>query len=68
MVQSLNVETVMKRLFATMQGLVISGVLENDVYNSALVSVQGNIDKLPVVFAEKALIISSQLSKRIPTK
>ena len=68
MVKGLNIDYVEKRLFATMEGLIIAGVPETMVYNSALVSVQGDVDKLPLIFAEKALILSSQLAKRIPIK
>ena len=68
MVKSLNVEYIMKRLVATMQGLMLAGVPEKLVYNSALVSIQGDVDSLPVIFAEKAVILVSQLAKKIPTK
>ena len=51
-----------------MQGLINAGVSENYVYNSALVSIQGNVDKLPIIFAEKAIILASQLAQRIPLK
>ena len=68
MVKGLNIDYVEKRLFATMEGLIIAGVPETMVYNSALVSVQGDVDKLPLIFAEKALILSLQLAKRIPIK
>lgn len=68
MVKSLNIDYLTKRLFATMQGLVVAGVPEEYVYNSALVSIQGDVDKLPVIFAEKAIIFATQLAKRIPVK
>ena len=68
MVKSLNISLVLNRLLATMQGLVIAGVSANDVYNSALVSSQGEVDHLPLIFAEKANIISVQLAKKIPVK
>lgn len=67
-VKSLNIEIVSHRLLATMEGLILAGVPANYVYNSALVSVQGNVDKLPLIFAEKAIILATQLAKRIPTK
>ncbi len=68
LIKSLNIDNISKRLFVTMQGLIIAGVPENIVYNSALVSIQGNTDNLPVIFAEKAIILSSQLAKKIPIK
>lgn len=67
-VKALNIDIVENRLFSTMQGLVVAGVPENFVYNSAFVSVQGDLNKLPIIFAEKAVILANQLSKRIPIK
>lgn len=67
-VKALNIDYVSNRLFSTMQGLILAGVPEKHVYNSALVSIQGDVDKLPVIFAEKAIILSTQLAKRIPIK
>ena len=68
MVRSLNIDYLSKRLFNAFEDIIITGVPERFIYNSALVSIQGNVNKLPVLFAEKAIILSSQLSKRIPFK
>lgn len=65
-VKSLNAEYLKKRFFATLDGLVMAGVPEKFVYNSALVSTQGDSSKLPLIFAEKAVILSTQLAKKIP--
>lgn len=65
-VKSLNVEYLKTRLLTTFDGLVLAGVPANFVYNSSFVSVQGNLEHLPLIFAEKALILSTQLSKKIP--
>ena len=65
-VKSLNIDQVQKRFFATMDGLVTAGVSAPMVYNSALVSTQGDTDKLPVIFAEKAIMMATQLAGRIP--
>ena len=67
-VKSLNIDIVYNRLLATMEGLIIAGVSEPFVYNSAFVSVQGNLKHLPIIFAEKAIILANQLAKRIPQK
>ena len=67
-VKSLNIDYLHKRLLSTMQGLILSGVPEQYVYNSAMVSIQGDVDKLPIIFAEKAIILANQLSKKIPVK
>ena len=67
-VKALNIETVEKRLFSTMEGLILSGVTAPFVYNSAFVSIQGDTHMLPIIFSEKAIILANQLSKRIPVK
>lgn len=68
LVKGLNIDYVLNRLIATMEGLILAGVPEKLVYNTALVSVHGDVNKLPVIFAEKAIILSTQLAKRIPIK
>ena len=68
LVKSLNIDNVYNRFEKTVEGLIISGASERLVYNRALVSIQGNVDKLPLIFSEKALILSTQLAKRIPFK
>lgn len=65
-VKSLKIDEITKRLLLTLDGLVLAGVPANFVYNSALVSVQDDVSKLPIIFAEKAIILSTQLAKRIP--
>lgn len=68
LVKKNNIDYVFSRLTATMEGLVLAGVSEKLVYNSALVSIQGDTEKLPLIFAEKAVILATQLAKRIPVK
>lgn len=67
-VRLLNIETLKRRLFATMDGLIMSGVPQKFVYNSSTVSIQGNMDNLPLIFAEKAMLLCNQLAKSIPVK
>ena len=67
-VKGLNIDILYKRFFSTVEGLIIAGVPANLVFNSALVSIQGNTDGLPIIFAEKAIILANQLAKRIPVK
>ena len=67
-VKTLNIDFVTHRLLSTLEGLILAGVPENYVYNSALVSIQGNVENLPLIFAEKAIILATQLAKRIPIK
>ena len=67
-VKSANVEALKKRFLTTLDGLVQAGVPDKFVYNSAYISVQGDTSHLPLIFAEKAVILASQLAKRIPIK
>lgn len=68
LVKGLTVDYMAQRLDATFEGLILAGVSEPYVYNSAFVSVQGNLEHLPVIFAEKAIMIATQLAQRIPVK
>ena len=68
LVKSLTVDQVYDRFAKTVENLVIAGVSERLAYNRAMVSINGNVNKLPLIFAEKALMLSVQLSKRIPHK
>ena len=68
MVKGLNLDYIENRLKATMEGLILSGVPQDFVYKSALVSVQGNVSHLPLIFAEKALILATQLAGRLNSK
>lgn len=65
-VKSMTLDDLTRRFVSTMEGLVNSGVHPKLVYNSSLVSIQGDVEKLPIIFAEKALMLTSQLTKRIP--
>ena len=68
MVKELSVDYIFDRLVKTFEGLIVAGASERLVYNHATVSIQGNINNLPIIFAEKALIIATQVAKRIPVK
>ena len=65
-IKAINLDEMEKRLFATFENLIIAGVPTKFVYNSAYVSVQGDLEKQPLIFAEKAIILASQLAKKIP--
>ena len=67
-VRTLNIDYLTKRLFNSFESIILSGVPERFIYNSSLISIQGNVDKLPIIFAEKAIILAYQLSKKIPFK
>ena len=68
LVKSLTVDQVYDRFAKTVENLVIAGVSERLAYNRAMVSINGNVNKLPLIFVEKALLLSVQLSKKIPHK
>ena len=68
LVKSLTVDQVYDRFAKTVENLVIAGVSERLAYNRAMVSINGNVNNLPLIFAEKAFMLSVQLSKRIPHK
>lgn len=65
-IKSSNIDYLFNRFTATLEGLILAGVPERMVYNSSFVSIQGDVDKLPIIFAEKAIILANQLAKRIP--
>ena len=67
-VKNLNIDFLYDKFVKTVEGLIDAGVSERLAYNRAMVSVNGHLDKLPLIFAEKALILTTQLSKRIPFK
>ena len=68
LIKSLSVEKLYDRFIDTISTLIIDGVDEKLIYNNAMVSIQGDLENLPLFFAEKALILSTQLAKRIPFK
>ena len=65
MVKGLNIDYLENRLKATMEGLILSGVPIDMVYKSAMVSIQGDVNHLPLIFAEKALMLANQLANRL---
>lgn len=68
LIKSLSVEKLYDRFIDTISTLIMDGVDEKLIYNNAMVSTQGDLENLPLFFAEKALILSTQLAKRIPFK
>jgi hypothetical protein len=65
--KDLSIDTITNRMLATFDILISAGVSPKLVYRSALVSVQGDLAHLPLIFAEKAIILSTQLATKIPT-
>ena len=64
----MTIDEVYNRFIKTIENLIIAGTSERLTYNQAMVSINGDIDNLPLIFAEKALMLSTQLAKRIPLK
>lgn len=66
LVRTLTIDNIYNRFMKTTAGLISAGASERLVYTKSMVSIQGDVDKLPLIFAEKALIMSKQLSQKIP--
>ena len=65
-IRALNIDFANKLFTKAIENLSSEGVSLDLLYKNCTVSVQGNLDKLPILFAEKALMIESQLGKKIP--
>ncbi|MBR6126568.1 hypothetical protein IKQ21_02690, partial [bacterium] len=65
MVKSLTTDLLANRFMKTAQGLVDEGVKRELIYSRSMVSVQGEFYNLPLIFTEKALMASIQLSERV---
>ncbi len=68
LVKGLTIDNIYDRFIKTIEGLIIAGTSERLTYNHSSVSIQGDVNHLPLIFAEKALILANQLGKRIPFK
>ena len=64
-VKTLGVDDLLVRLNNTIQGVINSGVPRHIIFKRNLVSIQGDISMLPLLFAEKALMVEAQLSTRM---
>ena len=64
-VKSENIDSISRRFSKTVENIIGQGVNGNLLYRRSMVSIQGDVDKLPIIFAEKALILSTQLGKKI---
>ena len=68
MVKSLTIDYLEKRLSSTIGGVLLSGVPAELLYSSALVSLNGNTNELPVMFSERAMMLASQLASRLSAR
>ena len=65
-IKGLNLDTAYNRLINTMESLISEGVSADLIYKQATVSVQGHMSQLPILFAEKALMLTDKISKKLP--
>ena len=66
-IKALNIDFVNKIFTKAIEGLSAEGVSLDLLYKHCTISALGNLANIPVLFAEKALIITNHLSKKIPT-
>jgi len=64
-VKELSLDYLQKRLESTFEGVIISGVPAELLHKSAMVSVNGNMNQLSAFFAERAIMLASQLSSKL---
>lgn len=67
-VQGLRLDYLKKRLALTIEGVILSGVPRDLLYNASTVSLNGNTDKLSILFAEKAWMFASKLGSNLSNR
>lgn len=67
-IRSLNITTIQKRFEATLEALADEGVSMDLLHKNSTVSVQGDLSKHPIIFAEKAIMMATQLGSRLQPK
>ena len=67
-IKSAGIDNIFDRFMRTTEALIEERISPKLLYARSKVSVTGNLDHLPLIFAEKALILSTQLAQRIPRK
>lgn len=65
LIKELSVDYLLKRLQFAMEELINAGVSQKLVYKTASVSLQGNTEHLSILFAEKALMLSTKLGEKL---
>lgn len=65
MIKGLSIDYLHRRFSSTLGGMILAGVPAELLYQQALVSVNGNIDHLSVMFAERAMMLATQLASRL---
>ena len=65
MIMRLNNHYVYDRLKATIDGVSVSGVPSDLLYRSASISINGDVNNLPLIFAEKVAMLTKNVSSRL---
>ena len=65
-IKSINLDFIENKFKKTVENLSNNGVPYDLLLKHSTVSVQGDLSKIPVLHAEKALILANQLSKKLP--
>ncbi len=65
-IKSLNIDYLFSKFQTTLEDLASEGVSADLLYKNSTVSIDGNLSKIPILFAEKALILAHQLGNKIP--
>ena len=64
-IKSINLDYMEQKLAAVTNSLADDGVLHGPLMRHSTVSVQGDLSQMPILHAEKALILSHQLSNKL---
>ena len=64
-IKNLSIDNLQNRLQTTIEDVASQGVNLDLLYKHSFVSVQGNLDKIPIIFAEKALMLSERLASKL---
>lgn len=65
LVKGLTLDNIYKRFSNTVGDLILSGVPGDLLFKAATVSTQDDLYKLPVMFAEKAIMLSTQIGSKL---
>lgn len=68
MVKGLSIDYLDKRLASTIGGIILAGVPAELLYRNLTVSINSDINNLSVIFAEKAIILATQLGSRLAVR
>ena len=68
MIRGLTIDYLEKRLASTIGGVILAGVPAELLHRSIMISLNGDTDKLPIMFSEKAMILAIQLASRINSR